>query len=214
MRLKNIPGSREVIAKNEYVIHDEISHKGKWRDVFGNDKPIRLEIGAGKGRFLMDLAARDTQVNFIGIEKYSSVLLRAVQKMEEKPLENLRFIRMDAEYICDSFAPGEIDRIYLNFSDPWPKDRHAKRRLPSRQFLARYAGILKSGGLVEFKTDNRDLFEFALEEIKESSFELLLSTFDLHADEELMRDNIMTEYEERFSSMGNPICKYVIRYKP
>ena len=213
MRLKNIPGSREVIAENEYVIHDETAHKGKWSEVFGNDRPIRLEIGAGKGRFLMDLARRDTGYDFLGIEKYSSVLLRALQKMEEEPLDNLRFIRMDAEYITDSFAPGEIDRIYLNFSDPWPKDRHAKRRLPSRQFLARYAQILKPEGLVEFKTDNRDLFDFALEEIKESSFELLLSTFDLHADDELMKDNIMTEYEERFSSMGNPICKYVIRLK-
>ncbi len=213
MRLKNIPGSREVIAENDYVIHDEQAHKGKWNEVFGNDKPIRLEIGAGKGRFLMDLAARDTDYNFLGIEKYSSVLLRALQKMEEEPLDNLRFIRMDAEYIGDSFAPGEIDRIYLNFSDPWPKDRHAKRRLPSHQFLARYAQILKPGGLVEFKTDNRGLFDFALEEIKESSFELLLSTFDLHADSELMKDNIMTEYEERFSSMGNPICKYVIKLR-
>lgn len=213
MRLKNIPGSREVIAENDFVIHDETTHKGKWNEVFGNDKPIRLEIGAGKGRFLMDLAAHDTEYNFLGIEKYSSVLLRALQKMEEEPLDNLRFIRMDAEYIGDSFAPGEIDRIYLNFSDPWPKDRHAKRRLPSHQFLARYAQILKPGGLVEFKTDNRGLFDFALEEIKESSFELLLSTFDLHADEELMKDNIMTEYEERFSSMGNPICKYVIKLR-
>ncbi|MCR5250020.1 MAG: tRNA (guanosine(46)-N7)-methyltransferase TrmB [Lachnospiraceae bacterium] len=213
MRLRNITGSREMIAANEYVIHDETACKGRWAEVFGNDRPIRLEIGTGKGRFLTELAAANPDVDYLGIEKYSSVLLRAVQKMEEPALPNLRFIRMDAEYICDVFAKGEIDRIYLNFSDPWPKDRHAKRRLPSRQFLERYAQILKEDGLVEFKTDNTDLFDFALEELKESAFELVSCTRDLHKDPLLMQGNVMTEYEEKFSSRGNPICKYVIRLK-
>ncbi|MCR5733031.1 MAG: tRNA (guanosine(46)-N7)-methyltransferase TrmB [Lachnospiraceae bacterium] len=211
MRLRNITGSREFIAENRFVIHDFDKHKGSFcRDIFGNDAPVRIEIGMGKGRFIHTLAGMNKDINYVGIEKYSSVLLRAIQKQEENELSNLRFIRMDAEYICDVFDKGEVDRIYLNFSDPWPKDRHAKRRLPSRAFLKRYADILKPGGIVEFKTDNRELFDFAMEELKDSDFELRSCTYDLHNDEALMKDNVMTEYEERFSSIGNPICRYVI----
>ena len=210
MRLRNVTGSREMIAESQYVVHEPELNKGKWQQVFGNQAPIRLEIGMGKGKFLMELAARNPQINYIGVEKYSTVLLRAVQKMEQTPLENVRLIRMDAEHIEDVFAPEEIDRIYLNFSDPWPKDRHAARRLPSRQFLERYDRILKKDGVIEFKTDNRDLFAFAEEEVAESKWKILQLTYDLHADEEMMKDNVMTEYEERFSSMGNPICKYII----
>ena len=210
MRLRNITGSREVIAENEFVIHDPEKRRGQWKSVFGNDRPIRLEIGMGKGRFLMTLAVQHPEIKYLGIEKYSSVLLRALQKMEEDPLPNLRFIRMDAEYITDVFAEEEIDRIYLNFSDPWPKDRHAKRRLPSRQFLERYDQILQKDGIIEFKTDNRGLFDFAVEEIAETKWKIDAVTYDLHHDEKMMEGNVMTEYEERFSSQGNPICKYVI----
>ena len=138
------------------------------------------------------------------------MLIRAIQKMEERELPNVRFIRMDAEEITEVFGPGEVERIYLNFSDPWPKDRHAKRRLPSRQFLARYEKILKPEGTIEFKTDNRPLFEFALEELEPAGWKTREVTFDLHADERLARGNVMTEYEERFSAAGNPICKYII----
>ncbi len=129
--------------------------KGNWRQIFGNDHPVHIEIGMGKGKFIHGMAGRFSEINYIGIEKYSSVLFRAVQKMEEEPLGNLKFVRMDAEEIDQAFAEDEVDRIYLNFSDPWPKDRHAKRRLPSREFLARYARILKPDGCLEFKTDNR-----------------------------------------------------------
>ena len=158
----------------------------------------------------MEHARRNPEINYIGIEKYSSVLLRAVEKMETEELPNLRFIRFDAEYITNIFDQGEIDRIYLNFSDPWPKDRHAKRRLTSRQFLARYREILNPGKIIEFKTDNRPLFDFSLEEVKESGYTLLAFTYDLHHDEELCKGNIMTEYEEKFSSLGNPIHKMMV----
>lgn len=211
MRLKNVPGSREVIAESRFVIHNPEEKKGKWAEVFGNAAPLHIEIGMGKGRFLMDMAKLHPKVNYVGIEKYSSVLLRAIQKMEEEELPNVRFIRMDAEEITNVFGREEVDRIYLNFSDPWPKDRHAKRRLPSRQFLARYDEILKKDGTIEFKTDNRLLFDFALEELEPAGWKADVVTFDLHGDEELVQGNVMTEYEERFSSMGNPICKYIIR---
>ena len=210
MRLKNIPGSRETIAASDLVIHEPEKHKGAWREEFGRKEPLAIEIGMGKGKFLMGMAERDPGTDYIGIEKYSSVLLRAIQKLEAAPLSNVRLIRMDAEYICDVFAPGEVDVIYLNFSDPWPKDRHAKRRLPSRQFLARYDEFLAKDGRIEFKTDNKDLFDFAVEEVKESAFEIKAITYDLHADSVMNEGNIMTEYEERFSAMGNPIYKYIL----
>ena len=163
----------------------------------------------GKGRFLHTLAKSNPQINYVGIEKYSSVLLRAIQKMEEDERPNLKFIRMDAEDIDKVFGKGEVDRIYLNFSDPWPKDRHAKRRLTSRQFFARYDQILKKEGHLEFKTDNQDLFTFSLEEVPEAGWKLDASTRDLHHDPVLSEGNVMTEYEEKFSFKGNPICKLI-----
>lgn len=211
MRLRNISGSRDVIAQSPLVIHEPKQHKGNWKEVFGNDNPIRIEVGMGKGKFIYQLAKINPDVNYIGIEKYSSVLLRALQKMESEPLPNLFFIRMDAEEIAEVFGKEEIDRIYLNFSDPWPKDRHAKRRLPSGEFLKRYDSFLKKDGTLEFKTDNRDLFDFALGELDNAGWEAVQITFDLHRDREMLAGNIMTEYEEKFSSLGNPICKYIIR---
>lgn len=210
MRLRNITGSREVIADSQYVVHEEDWNPGGWHEIFGNNNPIRIEIGMGKGKFIHTLAKLNPDINYVGIEKYSSVLLRAIQKMEEEELPNLKFLRMDAEDITGVFGQGEVDRIYLNFSDPWPKDRHAKRRLPSREFLARFDVILKKDGILEFKTDNRDLFDFAVEELEPAGWRAEVITYDLHADEKLMEGNVMTEYEEKFSSMGNPICKYVI----
>ena len=209
MRLRNVPGAREAMVESEYVVNEPKEYKGRWNELFGNSNPIRIEVGMGKGKFIMQLAAENPDINYVGIEKYSSVLLRAVEKQDELQLPNLRFIRMDAEAICEVFGEGEVDRIYLNFSDPWPKDRHAKRRLTSRQFMARYDVILKPDGQVEFKTDNKDLFDFSLEEIKEADWELPVVTFDLHNDSVLNEGNVMTEYETRFSQMGNPICKLI-----
>ena len=210
MRLRNITGSREVIGESRFVVHEPKEQKGRWQEVFGNQNPIRIEIGMGKGKFLHTLAKQNPDVNYIGIEKYSSVLLRAIQKMEQEEVPNLLFIRMEAEEIEEVFAPGEVDRIYLNFSDPWPKERHAKRRLPSGQFLDRYNTILKKDGRLEFKTDNRDLFDFAVAELPEAGWKTEAITYDLHNEEEMAVGNVMTEYEEKFSSMGNPIYKYII----
>lgn len=211
MRLKNVPGSREAVAESIFAVHDPEEYKGRWaKEIFGNTNPVHIEIGMGKGKFLTQLAALNPDINYIGIEKYSSVLIRAIEKMEADPLPNIRFIRMDAEDIEGIFSGGEIDRIYLNFSDPWPKDRHAKRRLPSGRFLDRFANIISESGTIEFKTDNRQLFDFALEQVPLAGWKILAYTFDLHNDPLLCQGNIMTEYEEKFSGMGNPICKYVI----
>lgn len=215
MRLRNITGSREVIAESPYVIQEAVQQEcpGTWKKIFGNDNPVHIEIGMGKGKFIHTMSKEHPHINYVGIEKYSSVLLRAVQKMEQEELPNLKFLRMDAEDITKVFGPGEVDRIYLNFSDPWPKDRHAKRRLPSREFLARYDVILKKGGRLEFKTDNRELFDFAVEELEPAGWRADVITYDLHGEPALMEGNVMTEYEEKFSSMGNPICKYVVHRK-
>lgn len=218
MRLRNIPGAKEVIENSPYVVHEPQKQKGQWSHVFENDHPIHIEVGMGKGRFLMDMARLHPEVNYVGIEMYDSVLLRALQKREEYEqnegtLTNLFFMCMDARLLPEIFEKGEVKKIYLNFSDPWPKARHAKRRLTSRQFLERYDQILVLEGSVEFKTDNRDLFEFSLEEVKEAGWTLEASTFDLHHDEELLKGNVMTEYEEKFSSMGNPIHKLIASHR-
>ena len=209
MRLRNIRGSKDVIASCPFVVQEPESCRGRWAEIFGNENPIHIEVGMGKGRFMMDLAAAHPDINYLGIERYSSVLLRALQKMEENPLPNLFFICMDAADVAEVFDHGEVDRIYLNFSDPWPKDRHAKRRLTSRHFFARYDEVLAPEGRLEFKTDNQDLFTFSLEEIPEAGWHLDASTRDLHHDPVLNEGNIMTEYEEKFSSLGNPICKLI-----
>lgn len=210
MRLRNIPGANDVIAASTYVIQNPMEKKGNQQESFSKNQPLHIEIGMGKGKFIHELAKRNPQINYIGIERYSSVLLRAIQKMEEEPLENLKFMCIDAKEITDVFEKEEVDKIYLNFSDPWPKDRHAKRRLPSKEFLARYDSILKKDGRLEFKTDNKGLFDFALEELPIANWKAEAVSYDLHNDEKMCQGNIMTEYEEKFSAKGNPIYKYII----
>ncbi len=211
MRLKNVPGAREAIAASDFVIQQPKELKGKWKEYWNNDHEIHIEVGMGKGKFMMGMAKAHPDINYLGIEMYSSVLYRAVQKLELEPLPNLKFILLDAKEITEVFDKEEVDKIYLNFSDPWPKDRHAKRRLPSRQFLTRFSEILKIDGVIEFKTDNKDLFAFAEAEAEPAGWKILEITYDLHKNEKMMEGNIMTEYEEKFSSMGNPIYKYIIK---
>ena len=206
MRLRNVPGAKETIIQSDFSIQEPKTYRGKWKEEFKNENPIHIEIGMGKGKFILEMAERNPEINYIGIEKYSSVLVRAVEKTENFEGKNLRLIRMDAEEIEEVFAPEEVDRIYLNFSDPWPKDRHAKRRLTSARFLERYDHILAPDGRIMFKTDNRNLFDFSLEQIEEAGWILENYTYDLH-NSKFNEGNVMTEYEEKFSAKGNPICR-------
>lgn len=208
MRLRNVPGADDIIKASPFSVEEPQEYKGKWRDIFHNDNPIHIEIGMGKGQFICEMARRNPDINYIGIEMYSSVLVRATQKSEEFEGENLRFLCFNAENISDVFEEEEVDRIYLNFSDPWPKERHAKRRLTSTRFLERYDHVLKADGRVMFKTDNRGLFDFSLEQIEEAGWILEKHTFDLHNSDDV-EGNVMTEYEQKFSSMGHPICRLV-----
>lgn len=196
------------MESDPFVIQDPRRYAGHWRDFFGNDYPLHIEIGMGKGQFLHRLAELHPDINYLGIEKFSSVLVRALEKRTALDQDNLYFLRMDAEDITEIFASGEVQRIYLNFSDPWPKDRHAKRRLTSTRFLARYNKILAPEGILQFKTDNTDLFRFSLEQLEEAGWTTDEVNFHLHENGPAP-DNVMTEYEEKFWKLGNPIHKLV-----
>ena len=198
VRLKNIKGASEKIKLGKYYIDEPSIYKDKWHKVFNNSNPIYLEIGMGKGQFLINNALNNPDINYIGIEKYDSVILRAVEKSNELDINNLRLIRMDARLIEDIFDK-EIDLIYLNFSDPWPKERHAKRRLTSSIFLERYSHIFKNDNKIIMKTDNIDLFNYSVESLEDYGYNITYKTNDLHSTKE---DIITTEYEDKFTKMG------------
>ena len=207
MRLKHIPGSEEAVAASPQVIHEPESMPGKWKEYFGGRK-IALEIGCGKGKFLFENAVLNGNAAYIGVDFYSSVLVKALKKDSEQ-LPNLRFLWMDASKLTETFAPGEVDIIYLNFSDPWPKDRHAKRRLTAPGFLSKWQSLLAPDGRLEFKTDNMSLFDWSAETLKNEGWTITALTHDLHHDPVLSEGNIMTEYEAKFSARGNPIGKLI-----
>ena len=208
MRLKNVKGANEIIIKGRYYVEDPYINKSNWNKVFNNDNPIYIEIGIGKGKFIVENAIKYPNINFIGIEKYDSVLVRAIQKSNELELNNLKLVRMDAKRIEEVFD-HEVDRIYLNFSDPWPKDRHYKRRLTSYVFLDKYEHIFKNNKYIIMKTDNIDLFNFSLESLTNHGYNIEFMTNDLHSLNNV--DNIMTEYEEKFSNKGIKINKLIAR---
>lgn len=208
MRLKNVKGANEIIIKGRYYVEDPYINKGNWNKVFNNDNPIYIEIGIGKGKFIVENALKYPNINFIGIEKYDSVLVRAIQKSNELELNNLKLVRMDAKRIEEVFD-HEVDRIYLNFSDPWPKDRHYKRRLTSYVFLDKYEHIFKNNKYIIMKTDNINLFNFSLESLTNHGYNIEFMTNDLHSLNNV--DNIMTEYEEKFSNKGIKINKLIAR---
>lgn len=202
MRLRNVKGAKEIIESSNYVVLDYKEHRGKYSKLFGNDNPIYIEIGMGKGKFIIDNALKYPNINFIGIEKYDSVVVRAIQKLDNKDIPNLKIIRMDALEI-DGVFDHEISKIYLNFSDPWPKDRHAHRRLSSEIFLKKYDNIFKDIKNITMKTDNRKLFEYSVKSFVDYGYKINDISLDLHCD--IYPDNIMTEYEEKFVNKGNQI---------
>ena len=211
MRLRNIKNAYEKIAVNErYFIPNPQDYKGLWHQVFNNNNPIHIEIGMGKGRFLCELAAKNPEINYIGIEKFTSVLLRACEKLSELDLNNIKIINIDAINLLDYFGQDEIQRIYLNFSDPWPKNAHAKRRLTSNRFLPLYKEVIGLEGEIHFKTDNRGLFEYSLESM--NNFGMILSHISLDLHHSDYEENIMTEYEEKFSAFG-PIYRLEAKFK-
>ena len=204
MRLRNVKNKEEILNASSYLVRNPEENIGKWKEVFGNDKPIYIEIGMGKGKFIIENALKYPETNFIGIEKFDSVLARSLPKIPEG-LDNLLIIRMDALNIEKVFSK-EIDRIYLNFSDPWPKARHHLRRLSSKVFLEKYDLIFKGDREIHQKTDNQGLYIYSLMSYSENGYVLSDISFDLHKDKE---DIITTEYEDKFSRKGMPIYSVV-----
>lgn len=201
MRLRNKKNAHEIVEKSEYIIVAPKENKGKWNTVFGNNNEIHIEIGMGKGQFITQMAINNPNINYIGIEMYDSVILTAVNNLNEREekIENLRLIRMDATEIEEVFDK-EVNRIYVNFSDPWPKAKHAKRRLTSEAFLTRYDNIFINRKVIFQKTDNNDLFEFSMDSLTEHGYTLENVTRDLYSN--MIEGNVATEYEKKFSDKG------------
>ena len=207
MRLRNVKGAKDKILLSDYNIDDPFDNINNWNKVFNNNNPICIEIGMGKGKFIVENAIKNPNINYIGIEKFDSVLVRAIEKVEELNISNLKFIRTDA-LSTDEVFNKEIDKLYLNFSDPWPKERHAKRRLTSPVFLEKYDKIFKNDNIIEMKTDNIDLFNYSVDSLKEYGYNIEYLTNDLHKQ---CANNIMTEYEEKFSNLNIKINKLIAR---
>ena len=207
MRLRNVKGASTIIENSPFIIKDYKEYKGKYKTIFNNDNPIHIEIGTGKGNFIIGMAKKYPEINFIGIEKFDSVIVRAIEKLDEE-IPNLRLIRMDATEIEEVFDK-EVDTIYLNFSDPWPKNRHSDRRLTSLKFLKRYDSLFKGEKTIIMKTDNRKLFEFSLIEFNNYNYKFEEISLDLYKDD--IKDNVQTEYERRFQKQGFPIYKIIVK---
>lgn len=214
MRLRKVKGASETIAAHpEIVIPNGEELKGNWQSVFGKEQPIYIEVGMGKGQFMIGMAKQNPHLNFIGLEKFDSVMVRALEKvLEAGELPNLKLLKIDAEDLTDIFAGNEVEGVYLNFSDPWPKPRHAKRRLTHENFLTRYEQITVPNGYLRFKTDNRLLFEYSLVSVTGYGMTLEDVALDLHQ-REALDWNIMTEYEEKFSAKGQPIYRLEAQFQ-
>ena len=205
MRLRNVKKAGDILEDGKYYLSNYKDFRGRFKDYFGNDNPIYLEIGTGKGDFIIESSMRNKDINYIGMEKYDSVIVRAIQKSNEVDVNNLAFIRANAIYLEDIFD-REIDTILLNFSDPWPKDRHSDRRLTSRKFLEGYDKIFRGAKRIIMKTDNVDLFDFSLESLRDYGYTIVYENRNLGEDED---GNVMTEYEKRFRKLGEKINKLV-----
>ncbi|MCM3714978.1 tRNA (guanosine(46)-N7)-methyltransferase TrmB [Alkalihalobacillus oceani] len=212
MRLRHKPWASEELERHpEIVIPAPAEAKGNWKDIFGNVHPIHVEVGTGKGKFVTGMGGLHPDVNYIGIEKYDSVIITALERVKEAGRENVKLLKQDVSDLLDFFAEGEIDRIYINFTDPWPKKKHAKRRLTHEGFLQMYQKVLKPEGEIHFKTDNQKLFEFSLESFANYGMKLQQVSLDLHASN--FEGNVMTEYEQKFSEKGMRIYRCEAKYR-
>lgn len=207
MRLRNVKGASDIIDASTYMIKNYKDYKGKYNTLFNNNNKLHIEIGMGKGNFIIEMAKRNPNINFIGIEKFDSVIVRALEKLDYE-VSNLKLIRMDATEIEEVFYK-EIDTIYLNFSDPWPKNRHEDRRLSSYKFLKRYDNLFKNSKNIIMKTDNRKLFEYSIISFTNYGYKIEEISLDLYNDE--IGDNVQTEYEKKFHNLGLPIYKIVVK---
>lgn len=206
MRVRNRKGAKELLeAHPQYVILNPADAKGRWREIFGNDHPIHVEVGSGKGAFVSGMAKANPEINYIGIDIQKSVLSYALDKVLATDVPNIKLLWVDGSDLTDYFEDGEIDRLYLNFSDPWPKKRHEKRRLTYQSFLATYQQILPENGEIHFKTDNRGLFEYSLVSFSQYGMKLKGVWLDLHASD--FEDNVLTEYEQKFANKGQVIYR-------
>lgn len=212
MRLRYVENAHELIEEHARLLSKPEQYKGKWQSLFNEEAPLYVEFGAGKGSFIIGTAEKLPEANFLAFERNAKVVYKSIVKLEEVKHDNFYIVCADVTNLRDIFADHSVDRIYLNFSDPWPKDRHAKRRLTHRGFLEKYKEILKTGGEIHFKTDNDDLFAFSVEEFRDNGWDLLVVTTDLH-NSEFVAGNVMTEYEEKFSSRGKNINKLIAKYK-
>lgn len=211
MRVRKRKGAEEMLAEHpEIVLADATAWKGRWQELFGNDYPIHIEIGMGKGNFITGMAQAHPAINYVGVEMQVSVVSHALDKVLEKDLHNVRLLHIDGSALTEYFADSEVDQIYLNFSDPWPKKRHEKRRLTSPDFLAVDETILKPAGEIHFKTDNQGLFEYSLGSFSQYGMIIQKVWLDLHNSD--FEGNIMTEYEEKFSSRGQRIYRVEARF--
>lgn len=215
MRVRNRKGAGEMLAENAHiVVENPADFKGRWSERFGNDHPIHIEVGCGKGAFITGMAALHPEINYIAIDMQLSVLSYALDKAIEADLPNVQMMLVDGAALSEYFADGEIDQVYLNFSDPWPKGRHEKRRLTYKAFLATYEKILRPEGEIHFKTDNRGLFEYSLVSLANYGMKLKKVWLDLHQDEEFAPQNVMTEYEQKFSQKGQVIYRLEAKFLP
>ena len=214
MRLRNKPWAKETFAQNEnYATQVPQTLKGKWQSRFEKEQPIHIEVGSGKGRFIYEMAKAHPEINYIGMELQTNALISALDVQIADPLPNLQLLLADGANLSEYFAPGEVAQVYLNFSDPWPKTKHEKRRLTYKTFLAQYETILGAGtgGEVHFKTDNQGLFEYSLASMSQYGMTLQKVWLDLHHSD--FPDNIQTEYEEKFSARGSRIYRVEAKFK-
>lgn len=212
MRLRKKPWADQFIKdNNQYIVTDPKNYLGKWQDRFAREQPLHVEVGTGKGQFIIEMAKQNPEINFIGVEIQTSVIVVALIKLLENPLPNLQFVITDGGNLNEIFYPNEVKKIFLNFSDPWPKFKHAKRRLTSPTFLETYQEVLVDGGSVEFKTDNRGLFEYSLVSMNNFKMHFEYVSLDLHNSPE-NEGNVETEYEQKFSKKG-PIYKLIAQFK-